>query len=111
MLEGIEVLSKSEIMTTPSWWWIPAVCILIFCIVTGVALSIRYQIDFLSFLFIGGIIVTGIYCLIVSQTVSTGEYSYKVTIDDSVSMTEFTERYEILDQDGKIYKIKEKKGD
>lgn len=33
---------------------------------------------------------------------------YKVTIDESVSMVEFYQRYEILSQEGKIYTIKEK---
>ena len=32
----------------------------------------------------------------------------KVTIDDSVSMNEFLDKYEILDQEGKIYTVKEK---
>lgn len=36
---------------------------------------------------------------------------YKVTIDDTVSMKEFNERYEILNQDGLIYTIKEKRVD
>ncbi len=38
----------------------------------------------------------------------TGEYEYKVTIDDSVSMNEFLDKYEILDQEGKIYTVKER---
>ena len=29
--------------------------------------------------------------------------------DDSVSMNEFLDKYEILDQEGKIYTVKEKK--
>ena len=33
---------------------------------------------------------------------------YKVTIEDSVSMTEFLDKYEILDTEGKIYIVKEK---
>jgi len=36
------------------------------------------------------------------------ETTYKVIIDESVSMVEFNERYEILDQDGLIYEIVEK---
>lgn len=39
------------------------------------------------------------------------EYShteYKVTIDDSVSMNDFMDKYEILDQEGKIYTVKER---
>lgn len=33
---------------------------------------------------------------------------YQATLDDSVSYTEFTKQYEIIDQEGKIYTIKEK---
>lgn len=33
---------------------------------------------------------------------------YKVTIDESVSMVEFYERYEIIDQDGLIFTVYEK---
>ena len=36
------------------------------------------------------------------------ETHYKVTIDDSVSMSEFMDKYEILDQEGKIYTVREK---
>ena len=34
--------------------------------------------------------------------------TYKVTIDDSVSMNEFLDKYEIIDQEGKIYTVKER---
>ena len=33
---------------------------------------------------------------------------YKVTIDDSVLMNEFLDKYEILDQEGKIYTVRER---
>ena len=33
---------------------------------------------------------------------------YKVTIDDSVSMNEFMDKYEIINQEGKIYTVREK---
>lgn len=36
------------------------------------------------------------------------ETQYKVVIDDSVSMNEFLEEYEIIDQEGKIYTVREK---
>lgn len=36
------------------------------------------------------------------------ETQYKVTISDEVQMNEFLEQYEIIDQDGKIYVIREK---
>ena len=42
--------------------------------------------------------------LITADKVTT----YKVTIDDSVSFTEFTDKYEIKDQEGKIFTVYEK---
>lgn len=34
--------------------------------------------------------------------------TYKVTISDEVSMNDFMEKYEILEQDGRIYTVKER---
>jgi len=36
-----------------------------------------------------------------------GDTIYEVTIDDSVSMNEFTNAYEVLEQRGQIYVVKE----
>jgi hypothetical protein len=36
------------------------------------------------------------------------ENQYKVTITDEVKMNDFIEKYEILDQEGKIYTVKER---
>ena len=36
------------------------------------------------------------------------ETQYKVTISDEVSMNDFLERYEIIDQEGKIYTVRER---
>lgn len=37
--------------------------------------------------------------------------TYKVTISDEVSMNDFMNKYEILNQDGKIYTVKERTPD
>jgi hypothetical protein len=39
---------------------------------------------------------------------TTHKVQYKVTISDEVSMNEFLEKYEIIEQEGKIYTIEEK---
>lgn len=39
------------------------------------------------------------------------ETQYKVTISDEVSINEFLERYEIIDQEGKIYTVRERDGE
>lgn len=45
----------------------------------------------------------------VSETGAPTEFEthYKVTISDEVSMNDFLERYEIVDQDGRIYIVRE----
>jgi hypothetical protein len=44
------------------------------------------------------------------STATPAEYEtqYKVTISEEVSMTEFLEKYEIIETEGKIYTVREK---
>lgn len=51
-----------------------------------------------------GLIVGGITCIETDEV----EISYKVTISDEVPLNEFLDKYEIIDQDGKIYTVKER---
>ena len=44
----------------------------------------------------------------VTRTPEKYETQYKVTISDEVSFNEFMDKYEILDQEGKIYTVKER---
>ena len=47
--------------------------------------------------------------LVFTPTITADKVTtYKVIIDDSVSFTEFTDKYEIKDQEGKIFTIYEK---
>lgn len=52
--------------------------------------------------------------LITIAFVVTGSFSnqeethYKVILDDSVQYVEFTEKYEVIDQEGEIYTIRER---
>lgn len=108
MLEGIEVLNKTEIMCPPIWALALCFTIMILAIIffvtaldeKGDVLCILSIIFWL--LFIGSFIL----CCVLQKP--TGKYEYKVTIDDSVSMIEFNERYEIIEVEGRIYTIQEK---
>ena len=53
--------------------------------------------------FMGGLFANGIL-----PKAAKYETQYKVTIDDSVSVNEFNEKYEIIDQEGKIYTVRER---
>ena len=54
-----------------------------------------------------GSVIVGVLGGTYSKT-DISHIEYKVTINDSVSLTEFLDKYEILDQEGKIYTVKER---
>mgnify|MGYP003392418501 CR=1 FL=1 len=76
-----------EVISNGCEWWLILVCLLI-----GL---------------VGGSIFGTLSGEII-ETPTAYETHYKVTIDDSVSMNEFLDKYEILDQEGKIYTVKER---
>lgn len=45
---------------------------------------------------------------IVTENVPTGKYKYQITISDEVNFTEFNSKYEVLEQNGKIFTVIEK---
>ena len=59
-----------------------------------------------------GLLIGMVAGLLLSVVVGIAEIeyypTYKVTISDEVSMNEFMDKYEILNQDGKIYTVKER---
>ena len=110
-MTGVEILSLTTIHNCylPEW-----------CAIIGFILLIVLAIP-LSCSIADGKIVLAIICLIlmiitffvmilglVENGHSVNYIEYKVTIDDSVSMNEFLDKYEIIDQEGKIYIVKER---
>ena len=108
MLQGVEILSQEVIpvMKSHYGWGIFVVTLLVMMFVYVLA----------SLLFDDTIGTTlGIFVILIGACIScttkdkVSEYiQYKVTISDDVNFVEFTERYEILEQDGKIYTIRER---
>ena len=106
-MTGVEILSMSPIVTWPLWTLIIAV---VATIMIGIILGILCKDPAIGF---GGAIVTFLICAFIFAvggvgSYETGKYEYKVIIDDSVSMNEFLDKYEIIDQEGKIYTVKER---
>lgn len=105
-IDGVTVLSETEIYRTPIW--IVVACLVISCIAI-ILTAIFTDEDSLATL-----VITIVFTLISASIVfakrePTGEYEYKVTIDDRVSMNDFYEHYEIKSQEGKIYTITRKR--
>lgn len=109
MIEGIKVLSANELMVVPNWVDIIMLVGMI-VMLNSIIIAVKSDDIYFSIIFcVVGIVLTivGIFGNLTIRK-STGNYEYKVTISDEVNLVEFNEKYEIINQEGLIYTIKEK---
>ena len=118
-MTGVEILNVTEhAIMERAWSW--PMCFGLFigifglCFLLGLIQGIsddEILIGVMTGLIVGlifALILSPIFTAIFAEKEVGKEYHYKVTIDDSVSMNEFLNKYEILDQEGKIYTVKER---
>lgn len=116
-MPGVEILNTTihykEVLPT----WVIMVIIAII-VIPAVAMLIGSIVHSDLLFTIGGIslILGFVLALIIGtkirQTTNQIDYiEHEVLINDSVSLTEFNEKYEIVNQKGKIYVVREKEND
>ena len=111
MLEGITILNQTEIMGNPKWL-MPTVLIgfLVLFIGVGVLVTFLSDSDPLG-IFVGivlGVLYTAILIGCWSDTMPTGCYKYEALIDESVSFEAVLEKYDVVEQKGKIWILEDK---
>ena len=116
-MNGVEILNQTTIYEVEVYWWIFWVIIGAgFLISLGVAIYnwARYGFDG-SFIWL--IILASAMCAWIGflgvlasehDTDIVDHIEYQVTVSDDVNFNEFSAKYQILDQEGKIYTVKEK---
>lgn len=110
-MNGVEILSSETIYSPilPEYWLgIGLGCALLLIVAMGFCFAneriiLGYICMILSFSFVFVGFLSGI-----CRKTDIDHIEYKVTVDDSVSMNEFLNKYEILEQEGKIYTVKER---
>ena len=117
-MSGIEILTSNEVAVVYeefNWsnFWITIAIAAFGALIVGLVAGLDSGDKILGvFASLVVLIIAGLVFgpLIGSNTGEPIKYEtqYKITIDDSVSMTEFLDKYEILDQDGKIYTVRER---
>ena len=116
-MSGVEILATEEVaIAWESWSWegflstigLVFLVTLIVSVLVGVLDDWRLGATIFLIAFIAGGSLFGTLVGRTSGEPVEYETRHKVIIDDSVSMNEFTEKYEIIDQDGKIYTVREK---
>ena len=115
-MTGVEILASSEVAIEYTFNWaafgIAYGVIFAVFVAFGIFMTVRY--DELIQMLIGvvlGLIIGGIFSPIIGFVLvkpSKYETEYKVTISEEVSMTEFYEHYEVIEQDGKIFTVRER---
>ena len=115
-MNGIDILNKDEILTSPEW--ITAVlCISVIILLISFMFFIVFLItgcDIGVSLSGGAIIVSMIIGSIFNfvddtyHSKPTGRYRYEAAIDDSVSITEVYDHYNVVEQRGDIWILEDK---
>ena len=111
-MKGIEILTKEPILELSKT--LSIICIILFAVFiislmcTFVFIGEEYCKHVAIFPIISLVFLTSTL-IIQSYSKPTGRYKYKVTIDKSVSMIEVYEKYNVIEQDGKIWTIEDKK--
>ena len=111
MLNGITLLDAGTKVVSYTWGWSWGGFIVAIIAIFFIVISILCAVDGSGgeAFFIAGIFV-GMLSLFIfahakpAKTINT----YSVIIDDSVSMTEFYDKYEVLNIEGKIFTITER---
>ena len=106
MIEGIEILSQ-EVCNEFNIIAFFA-CVILFMMI-GMAFDFFKDLsDGVVGALLGIILGIFMYAIIFEAIMPEKYVKYKVTISEEVSMTEFNDRYEIINVDGKIYTIRER---
>ena len=111
-MKGIEILTKEPILELSKT--LSIICMILFAvfiislICTFIFIVKGYRKHIIIFAIVSLVSLSSTF-IIQSYTKPTGRYKYKVTIDKSVSMIEVYEKYNVIEQDGKIWTIEEKK--
>ena len=109
-MTGVEILATGEGATSFEPNSAVFLFVLALCVIGGLVIGSKGKECGLGALvgLLIGMVAGRLFAVVVG--IAELEYypTYKVTISDEVSMNEFMDKYEILNQDGKIYTIKER---
>lgn len=114
-MEGVRILAENIIMSTQyNFAWNVATIFFYILAIISFILSIFFAIDddltvIYSTLLAIFLTIAGTGIANVKGAEEVYDYTeYKVIVDDTVNMNEFMKKYEILDQDGEIYIVRER---
>ena len=116
-VNGVEILNETQVVAESAFgwtvFWIAGSVFFDLCILGGIILSITEGPELMGWIVVicAGIILGLLFGFVGGTWFATPtkyETHYQVIIDDSVSMNDFLDKYEIIDTEGKILTIRER---
>lgn len=99
-MDGVRILAEN---TTQVYWWVALIIALGISLITGIIICIKDE--SYAGVICGVIIFAFAFCIIYFPNMKPTT-TYDVIVDDTVSWTEFNEKYEVMDQNGEIIRVK-----
>ena len=114
-MQGVTILHEYQYIVDYLWGWrwqgILSFCLGVLLLVAAFYLLKNYYEAYGGFCLYLGVIAIGTAIFIQAHATLVYENRYKVLIDDTCNITEFFDKYEILDKQGEIYIVKENSTD
>lgn len=111
IMEGITILNQTGITETPVWIMIMLIIsMIVFLIGIVVVIFTSDKVSDICEITVNIALAMMFFSLLLLVFIKTptGEYTYDCLINEDVSMTEFYEKYEVVEINGQIWTIKEK---
>lgn len=108
-MTGVEILSTAEVAVVFGFCWVGFIWLIIAGIVYGfLTVFAGDNLPLAVFVFMFVLAIAFIIGFVGEGEPTAYETQYKVTVSDEVSMNEFLARYEIIDQEGKVYTVRQR---
>ena len=109
MIEGVTILNQEAITELPSWFGLVFGIGLLAIVIIAILLMCVCNYDIVGLIvLLGGMLLFAIILFSTTEQVPTDRYRYTVTIDETVSFKEVHERYDVIDQAGKMWILEDK---
>ena len=110
-MEGLQILNQTEIIEYPGWWcW--ALVVSAFMPVCSIGIISDRSASKIAQMIACFTAILGLLGLVVvlggDWKKPTGQYKYEAIISDDVSITSLYEKYEVVEQRGEIWVLKDK---
>lgn len=114
-MTGVEILATEEVVVAFGFNWLAFFLSIIICAFLGLAIGCASSegnccMSCCIGAFIGVLFgaAFGLFSGHVTEKPTVYETQYKVTVSDETPMNEFMKKYEIVDQEGRIYTVRER---